>query len=428
MARDPSAICQPPAAAAGQARFRMSALAAVFVVSVGAGFAQPACAQSQEVTTTPQGPLWFSASGSATWDDNVFRLPDSADPQAVLGRSSKSDRYLSASIGVHVDKPYSQQRFRLDASETGYRYDTFSFLDSDNFQYDGAWDWHVTPRVSGTLSANRSESLVNYGDYRLPIRNIVTRRNERLSIDGLLFGGWHLLAGASRDESKNSVAFVQQASYRANGADVGVRYVAESGNSLTFSTRSSRGDYIDQPLDPVNLLDDGYRRDEDELSLEWALSGKSRLNGRLTRIDFRNNHFIQRNFSGTGGLLAYQWRPTGKLSFDVSAGRNLTLYVDNFSSYVVADTVSVMPVWRLSARTALRANVSRVVSDYRGAVVTLPGPARHDTVDSFQLAADWMPGRNVTLSASLQRDHRASNQADFEFDDTSGRLSAALTF
>jgi len=404
------------------------ALAAACLLLAGVSFPQTVRAQSQIVSTAPQGPLWISAGASFAWDDNVFRLPDAADPQALLGTSTKSDRYVSARVGLHLDKPYAQQRFRLDATASGYRYDTFSFLNSNLLQYDGAWDWHATPRVSGTLSANRNEALVNYGDYRTPIRNIVRTQNQRFSIDGLLFGGWHLLGGVSRDESKNSAIFVQQASYHATGGDVGLRYVAESGNSATVAARSSRADYIDQPLDPANLLDDGYRREESELRVQWMLGGKSNLTGRLTRIEYRTNHFAQRDFSGTGGSLRIQWLPTGKLSLNLSVARDLGVYVDNFSSYAVSETVALAPVWHVSARTAVRANISRVTSDYRGAVVVLPGPARRDTLDSVQLAVDWVPTRSVTLSASVQRDHRASNDAMFEFNDTSAHIDATLTF
>jgi exopolysaccharide biosynthesis operon protein EpsL len=427
-ARNPLRVYGRSSRRSSRAGQNLLTLAAACLLLGGGSFPQTVRAQSQSVSTAPQGPLWLSAGVSYAWDDNVFRLPDAADPQALLGTSTKSDRYVSASVGVHLDKPYAQQRFRLDATASGYRYDTFSFLNSNLVQYDGAWDWHVTPRVSGTLSANRNEALVNYGDYRTPIRNIVRTQNQRFSIDGLLFGGWHLLGGVSRDETKNSVVFVQQASYRATGADAGLRYVAESGNSATVTTRSSRADYIDQPLDPANLLDDGYRRDESELRLEWMLSGKSRLNGRLTRIEYRSNHFTQRDFSGTGGSLAYQWAPTGKVSLNLSVGRDLEVYVDRFSSYAVSDTLALAPVWRISARTALRANISRVASDYRGAVVGLSGPARRDTLDSVQLAVDWFPARSVTLSASVQRDHRASNDAAFAFDDTTAHLDATLTF
>ena len=58
---------------------------------------------------------------SLTWDSNVFRLPESADPQAQLGRSSKSDRISTTYAGLRVDKQYAQQRFLLDATVTAIR-------------------------------------------------------------------------------------------------------------------------------------------------------------------------------------------------------------------------------------------------------------------------------------------------------------------
>src|SRR2546426_4836432 len=51
----------------------------------------------------------------------VFRLPESADPQAQLGRSSKSDRISTTYAGLRVDKQYAQQRFLLDATVTAIR-------------------------------------------------------------------------------------------------------------------------------------------------------------------------------------------------------------------------------------------------------------------------------------------------------------------
>jgi exopolysaccharide biosynthesis operon protein EpsL len=389
---------------------------------------QTASAQSQGVTTAPQGPLWFSVGASADWDDNVFRLSDSADTQALLGKSSKSDRYVSAFAGVHFDKPYAQQRLKFDATETAYRYDSFSFLNSNALNYDGAWDWHFTPRLSGTLSADRTEALANYGDYRTPIRNIVTVQNQRLSIDGQLSGGWHLLGGASHGESTNSMIFVQQGSYRGNGVEGGARYVTEAGNSITFVSRSFRADFVDQPLDPVNLLDDGFRRRENELTVSWMPSGKSRLTGTATRIEYQSNNFAQRDFSGTAGLLLYRWQPTGRLILVLSAGRTALPYIDNFSTYVVTDTLTVAPTWQLSAHIGVRASLSRSSSDFRGAVVPLAGPPRRDDLDSALLGFDWSPRQSLTLSADARRERRTSNTAGFDYDDSSARISATLTF
>jgi exopolysaccharide biosynthesis operon protein EpsL len=389
---------------------------------------QNASAQSQSVATAPQGPLQFSVGTSVVWDDNVFRLSDSADTQALLGKSSKSDRYVSAFAGVHIDKPYAQQRLRLDATETAYRYESFSFLNSNALNYDGTWDWHFTPRLSGTLSAGRTEALANYGDYRTPILNVVTVQNQRLSIDGQLSGGWHLLGGASHGVSENSMVFVQQASYRGTGAEGGARYVTEAGNSVTFVSRTFSADYVDQPLDPVNLLDDGYRRRENELAVSWMPSGKSRLTGTATRIAYRSRNFAQRDFSSTVGLLFYQWRPTGRVALVVSAGRTLKPYIDNLSTYIVVDTVTIAPTWQVSAHVGVRASLSRTSSAFRGAVVPLAGAARQDDLDSDLLAFDWSPRQSLTLSVSVTHERRTSNTPGFDYDDNSARIGATLTF
>ncbi|MFZ1910140.1 MAG: XrtB/PEP-CTERM-associated polysaccharide biosynthesis outer membrane protein EpsL [Burkholderiales bacterium] len=391
------------------------------------GALQTASAQSQSVTSAPQGPLQFSVGTSVLWDDNVFRLSDSADTRALLGKSSKSDRYVAAFAGVHVDKPYAQQRFKLNATETAYRYDSFSFLNSNALNYDGAWDWHFTPRLSGTLSADRAEALANYGDYRTPIRNVVTAQNQRLSIDDRLSGGWHLLGGASHGESNNSTVFVQQASYRGNGLEGGTRYVTEAGNSVTFVSRSFRADYVDQPLDPVNLLDEGYRRRENELAVSWMPSGKSTLTGTATRIDYKSRNFEQRDFSGTSGLLSYRWQPTGRLILVLSAVRTVLPYIDNFSTYVVTDTVTVAPTWQVSAHAGVRAGLSRSSSDFRGAVVPV-AIARQDDLESTLLALDWSPRKSLMLSADVRHERRTSNTAGFDYNDSSARVSVALTF
>ncbi|MGA8005941.1 MAG: hypothetical protein WCA17_07570, partial [Burkholderiales bacterium] len=270
-----------------------------------------------------------------TRDSNPFLLSSSVDPQVQLGTSDKSDTVTSAFAGISIDKQYSLQHFYLDATETTYRHDNFSYLDFDAFQYRGGWDWRLGTRLSGTLSADRSQALVNYGDFRnTALRNLVTTEHRIASLDGWVSGGWHVLLAATQDISKNSVPFVQVASYRLTGGDVGVKYLAQSGSSIELHAASGRGDYLDQPVDPLRLIDDGFRRTESYAVASLPVSAKSTLSGRLGWVDYKNDHFAQRDFSGTLAALGYLWRPTDKLSFALSASRDRTPYVADTSSYV----------------------------------------------------------------------------------------------
>ena len=385
-------------------------------------------AQPAEVAVQ-EHPVMVLIGSSVVSDSNVFHLPASADPQALLGRPAKSDRISTTYAGLRLDKPYAQQRFLLDVTETAYRYDNFSFLDFNALQYQGAWQWHFTPRVSGTLAGDRTEALVNYTDFRnTSQRNVRTVQNNSLSMDAWMFGGWHLVGAATRQAATNSVSFVQLGSFRVTGGEGGVKYVAGSGSSVTFNLRSVAGHFTDRTADPVTLLDDGFRRSESELLVTWSASGKSTLDGRLARVDYHSSHFAERDFTGAAARLAYRWTPTAKLSLNLAMSQDLQPWQDTYASYRVDKRLSFGPRWQLGAKTALAMTLERAAFDFRNPVVPPPGPQRHDAFRSAQLALDWQLLRNVSVKASLQRNLYTSNDPAVPFDATVATLDASLMF
>lgn len=393
------------------------ALAAAFL-------AQPAVADQYDT-------LNVSAGSSLTYDANVFRTPDSTGP--LPGFSTKSDYSNVNHVGLRIDKPYAQQRFQFDVTKTITRYKTFSFLNSDALNYRGAWLWALTPHLTGTLSADRTQAQIPFTEIGGAQRNVRTTNNRNFNLDGWVSGGWHLLAGVGQTESTTEQTVLSLPSYRSHHVEAGLRYAAASGNSITFMQRSIPAELINQPLDPVNLIDTNYRDTESELKVNWKPSGKSSFDGSLTRKERRNEHFAQRDYSGTAGELRYVWTPTGKLQFNLAAGRNILPYVafgntiEN-STYKVDQTLSLGSVWQVDAKIAVHLNFTRTLSDYRGPVFAITGPARNDDFRIARLGVDWALARYLSLSASLERDRRSSNVARFEFSDTLATVGASLTF
>src|SRR5438067_10316116 len=120
--------------------------------------------------------------GSISWDTNFFHSP-----------SARDERISTAYAGLNIDKAYAQQRFRLDLTETAYRYENFPHLDFNGLNYAGAWTWRFTPRIGGALTAAQDQSLADYGEFRQPGQlNVRTMQNFLASVDAELFGGWHL--------------------------------------------------------------------------------------------------------------------------------------------------------------------------------------------------------------------------------------------
>ena len=297
------------------------------------GLMLPANAQDQG------RPLKLLLDTTAISDANVFRVPESnADPQFLTrGLTGRSDRIATTHIGLRLDKSYAQQRVTFEAGQSATRYDKFAFLNNKAFNYQGAWYWHLTPRISGTLSADRSESLIPFDDTRELTRNVRVSRNEGLSVDGWLFGGWHLLGGLSESSTKSTAVFAAQPDSTQTTGELGLKYIAPSGNFLSFMQRARKGVNTGQAVDPVNFVDSGFTVRETELAGEWKTSGKSALVGRLTSISRRHEHVPQRDFSGYAGDLRYAWTPTGKLAVNFSATRTLSPFAQGTSSsYLVS--------------------------------------------------------------------------------------------
>ena len=230
----------------------------------------------------------------------------------------------------------------------------------------------TSPRWSGTLSAERKKNLIPFDDNRSFQRNVRTTDDYRFTLDGWMFGGWHLLLGAVQYEQENEQTFLAEDSFRARGGEAGIKYVAASGSSISVIRRSTQGDYLNSVVNPASFTDNAFNQDESEVQANWNLSGKSALNGRLGWVNRHHEHFAERDFSGLAGELAYAWKPTGKLRLDVLAKRNITSWQEPFASYRVDNSLSLKSTWQVSAKTAVRMQLERVESDFRGPVFAPP--------------------------------------------------------
>jgi exopolysaccharide biosynthesis operon protein EpsL len=376
--------------------------------------------------------LNFIAGTTVRNDDNLFRLPGSLTPaqlQTLIGQSSKSEQVRVAYVGVQLDKAYSQQAVHFDVTTTTYRYKNFSRLNFDAFDYSGYWNWHLTQHLSGRLSADHRQTQASFASStNYSGNNTTTTENRRFDADWWVHGSWHLIGAASQSKNRNSQVNTAEDSFVQNSAESGLRYIAESGSTLTLLARKARGEYADRALNAVSLLDTGYRQTDTELQANWLISGKSRLNGRLTRLERKHDNFAGRDYNGTAGNFDYVFTPTGKLQFKLSATRAVGSYQENAHSYSVNDSLVFAPAWQISAKTALRLNVEQSRRDYLGGAVAPPVTGRQDRMRTAQLSLDWSPLRALTLTGSLQRDMRSTNQANLDFEASAASITAQISF
>jgi hypothetical protein len=193
--------------------------------------------------------------------------------------------------------------------------------------------------------------------------------------------------------------------------------------------RARKGTNTGQAVDLVNFIDSDFRVTESEVAATWMATGRSSLRGALTRIERRNEHVPQRDFSGMAGDLGYVWSPTGRLTINAGAQRLLSPYaIDTSTTYRVDKSLSLGAGWQVSEKLRLNARASRMASDFLGPVAPVAGPLRSDVLRILYVGADWTIERRVTLRGTLQRQQRSSNFSAFEFDATILGAEASLTF
>lgn len=366
-------------------------------------------------------PLSAIAGVSREYDNNLF----------LLESGKQSDRITKAYAGIQLDKLYSLQRFKVNYTLNASRYQKNTRLNFNSHNYDAAWLWSLTPRLTGKLYADRTETLNSFQDFRdfnpSTIRNIRVSQTQHFETDYSPHGVWHLLGGITRNEARNSADFFQQDSFSSVGLDAGVRYDFRSGSSILLMAHKRNGDFGRNTPIFSSLFDTGYKESEAEARLNWLLSGHSRLNVRTAYIRRNHDTFSQRDYSGMVGNLDYVWAPTGKLQIGVSANSILAAFWNIDSSYTRENTFSISPVYNISNKIRLTGFAGISERRFLGDGL-VPITNRLDKARNVRAGIDWTPWRNLTLGADLRYSKRDSNIIGFDFNDTVVGVDASFLF
>ncbi|KIO49453.1 XrtB/PEP-CTERM-associated polysaccharide biosynthesis outer membrane protein EpsL [Nitrosospira sp. NpAV] len=392
----------------------------------------------------PPRVLSLSVGTNFMYDSNVFRLSPVIDPVLLTGQSTKADQILVTTAALTLYKNFGQQRIEATGSIVDNRYQNFDFLNFVGKNYTAAWHWRLTPYFHGTLSSSHREALNNFanltGFVNSSNRNLRTDDNYRFEGIFELTRSWHLLGGVSHTTVRNSRLTVQDFDNKVLSADGGIRYSLPSGTTLTYRVRTGEGDFFKREVpDAVNLFDTRFEEMEHGLQLVWPVTIKTSINARIAHLDRKHDHFHQRDFSGLIGNFDINWDVTSKTrltasfarelgNFQTAARFQLAQFQTFSSSFAATNRYSLTPIWQITAKTALRLRYDYMTRDFHGAIVPLPTDDRADSQHSGSIILDWQPVNTVSLSASLQRDHRTSNLKTYEYDNIAASITAKLNF
>ena len=365
----------------------------------------------------------LNASVSVLSDDNLFRLPSSADP--------KSETITTTTVGLNLDKSIGLQRVLANVRMIDYRYSRNDYLDFLAFNYDAKWLWAAGTRWTGEFAFQRSQLPNDYANDRtLGRRNVQTYQLNRFEANYWFHSSWAALAGVLRTSLDNQVPTGVDADYEADGYNFGMRYLGASGNSLTARAIHLEGNYTKRPFDSVLQLDNGFTQDNYQLDISWRVSGLSQIRGRIEYLDREYQHFSQRDYAGLAGNLQYAYAISGKSTLTLAYVRALEAYQQLTTSYYVLDDVALSAQWLATSKVTVNGLLGYGRQNYRGAIIPLPPgvPQRED--DSARLAVDvaYQAARWLQLKAGVTLQRRNSNYDIYEYRDRTAFVSATLQY
>lgn len=355
----------------------------------------------------------YSVGVTATEDANLFRLAPGVDPQTAIGSSDKSDTVTTTTVGVVADKEIGLQRLKLDMQLSKASYRKFRRLDNDSKNLAGNWAWAVGGRLRGDISTSRKTALSGFDQSASTTRNINTATTHSASLYLKLAADWEVFGVVGKNDSANSAADLQAASYLTRSTESGLRYTSPAGHQLTLRQRQTRSAQVSE--------------DTVDASATWAYSAITQFSGGVGRVVRRAEGGATPETSGATGNLGVSWAPTGKTKLNLAMRQEVAAAAANFTTSTTVRSIALGAGWEMAAKTSLQFSLDRSQTSFSNDPLVL-GAQREDRQRNAGLTLSYRPDRWLSLSLTLRDEARDSNEAAFIYRDRLGTATAQFAF
>lgn len=352
-----------------------------------------------------------------TDDDNLLRLQNEADALSRFGNGRLSDVVTTMLAGMRFEKTVGRQHVTADISANRSQFDHFGQFDYVGKNGQVNWNWMLGNHLQGSVAAAYDQSLTPFQDYIVLTRNIRTLRTHGGDLAWMLHPDWRLRTAFTRVALAYSAPALAASNQRADSAELGISYLARSGSSIGLVFQTIRGSYATIETIGDTAFNNDYVQKEIKVSVDWLVTGKSRLQFLAGPVERKRAYFTSRNYTGFNARLTGTTNPTGKLSLGASVWRELGAVDDLTADFALTDGVSFTPALAISSRLKLEGTATRQRLDYSGAQVIegLTPSNRRDKYQRTSLSLAYKAGPALSVSAALNREVRDSNLAPFNY-------------
>lgn len=361
--------------------------------------------------------LTLRAGLDTAYDSNLFRIPDSVDPEPFIGESRRSDWLRTGSAGVTLDLPVSLQRFRLEGDVARSEYQRFDFLSHTSWSGLARWDWAYGSRWSGRVGMSSRRELESFTEFRDPVLDLVDAQQRNASVlwhPSLRFG----LGASYRQRQREHGAGVREVA-DLDSRTYGARtyYRGRGGSEVGVRASYEDGEFPNRTFQEGDLIDDGYRQYRAVLAGSRQ-TGRSGIDAEIGYAWRRNDHLRFRDFSGIVGELTFTWMWSADSVVQLGAARRVGALRDLFSSSVITNAADLGWAWQAGHRTTVNLYGGYEHREFQddGLLTAPDGDLPEEYVWTAGTRLDYQLRRSLTLSLGFEHGWRESSRADFDYD------------
>lgn len=372
------------------------------------------------------------ASVTYSYDDNLRRFSSKQQALTSTGSSKMSDTVMMTGVGIILDKEISRQRIFIDIGANKSSFDRNSELDNTGRDMKGRWDWELGNRLDGKVEFTHKKALVPFSDYRAqtgPGLSLNTRTQDYRLLEArwLFHPRWRARAALSNSETEYGSEVQKASNLEENAYEVGLDYLSPSRSVVGVLYRHVKGTKPTQVFQGASVSND-YDQDELKLNVDWAVTGKSKLQFLGGLVDRKYDGFSTRDFRKFNMRGNFSWAPTGKTGLNFSAWKENNAQAFVTTSYTENTGASVVGSWYMTSKLTLQGNVKYEKRDFAFNDTGFAREDRSDKDKNYSLALIYKPTLSFMLNASVTHSARDSNDDRYGFDSNGIALTGQYEF
>lgn len=362
-----------------------------------------------------------------TWDDNLFRFSDKRLAEAIFGSDKMSDRMTIREAGARFTAEPGRQKLNAEFSFTRNSFDRFDFLNNDGYYRNLSWNWTVGSHFFGQIADSEQRAMSGFDDNRVPALNQRTSNQKVISANWQFHPRWRVSMQREEVKQKNSLSFFSVTDREDLTRQAGLVYSTPESNQISFDFRQVDTDFVNRDAITSLLFGNENKRQDIGVGAVWNVGGKTRLDGRLSRIEQTFDDQPERNVQELVGRLAVRWQATAKVSILAEAVRDVYPIDDVLASYVQSDVYIFSPAWQVTSKVLLQARFEQEKRDFLG-VGIVSSTQREDETKMMSLSASYLPHDKVNVALSWAKEERESNFSGFGYQAETVNASLRIDF